>query len=103
MKAPLTRFAYMLALLAVASYACVTLCGPRGIRAWLETERQIEKLEMRNAELNKDIEHARDRINRLTNDPNEQGRAARERLNYVEKHDKVYVTGDPAPKAPAAR
>ena len=103
MKAPLSRFAYMLALLAVASYACVTLCGPRGIRAWLVTEGQIAVLEKSNGDLNKEIERARDRINRLTNDPNEQGRAARERLNYVEKRDKVYVTGDPAPPAPAGR
>jgi cell division protein FtsB len=103
MKAPLSRFAYTLALLAVVSYACVTLCGPRGIRAWLDTESQIDTLEKRNGELNKDIERARDRINRLTNDPNEQGRVTRERLNYVEKRDKVYVTGDPAPPAPASR
>jgi cell division protein FtsB len=97
MKAPLTRFAYVLVLLVVASYAFMTLRGPRGISAWLEKERQIQSLEKRNGDLNRENERVRDRIDRLTNDPEEQGRAARERLNYVEKRDKVYVTGDPAP------
>jgi cell division protein FtsB len=103
MKAPLTRLVYVLALLVVASYAFTTLLGPKGIAAWLENERQIERLEKRNGDLNKDIERTRDRIKRLANDPNEQARAARERLNYVGKRDKVYVTGDPAPQQPAAR
>ena len=97
MKAPLSRFAYAIALLAVVSYAVMTLSGPRGISAWLEKERQIQSLEKHNGDLNRENERARDRIDRLTNNPDEQGRAARERLNYVEKGDKVYVTGDPAP------
>lgn len=101
MKAPLSRFAYVLALLAVASYAFVTLRGPRGISVWLEKERQIQILEKRNGDLDRGNERVRDRIDRLTNNPDEQGRAAQERLNYVEKRDKVYVTGDPAPPAPA--
>jgi cell division protein FtsB len=100
MRAPLTRFAYVLVLLAVVSYAFTTLCGPRGISAWLEKERQIQSLEKRNSDLNRENERVRDRIDRLTNDPTTQGRAAQERLNYVDKNDKVYVTGDPAP-APA--
>ena len=97
MKAPLSRFAYVIALLAVMSYAVMTLSGPRGISAWLEKERQIQSLKKHNGDLNRENERARDRIDRLTNNPDEQGRAARERLNYVEKRDKVYVTGDPAP------
>jgi cell division protein FtsB len=103
MKAPLTRFAYVLALLAVASYAFMALRGPRGVSAWLEKEHRIQMLEKRNGDLSKDIERARERIDRLSNDPNEQERITRERLNYVEKHDKVYVTGDPAPQKPAGR
>jgi peptidoglycan hydrolase CwlO-like protein len=103
MKAPLTRFACATALLAVASYAFITLSGPRGISAWMEKQRLIHSLEKRNSDLNKDIERARDRIDRITNDPEERERIVRQRLNVVEKRDKVYVTGDPTPKEPAGR
>ena len=103
MKAPLTRLACATALLAVAGYALMTLSGPRGVSAWLERQRQIQSLEKRNGDLNKDIERARDRIDRLTNRPDERERIVRERLNVVEKRDKVYVTGDPTPQKPAAR
>jgi cell division protein FtsB len=103
MKALLTRFAYVIAILVVVSCAYATLRGPRGISAWLERKRQIQTLEKRNSDLNKDIERARERIDRITNDPAEQERAARDGLNYVDKHDKVYVTPDPAPPQPAGQ
>ena len=101
MKAPLTRFACVTAILAVAGYALMNLSGPRGISAWMEKQRQIQSLEKRNSDLNKDIERARVRIDRIVNDPDERERIARERLNVVEKRDKVYVTGDPSPQKPA--
>jgi len=101
MKAPITRFACVLALLAVASCAFLTLRGPTGISAWQEKKRLIQTLEKRNGDLNKEIERAKVRIDRITNDPGEQERVTRERLNYVDKHDKVYVTPDPAPPQPA--
>jgi cell division protein FtsB len=69
----------------------------------MEKQRLIHSLEKRNGDLNKDIGRTRDRIGRLANDPDERERVARERLNVVEKRDKVYVTGDPTPKKPAGR
>lgn len=99
MKAPLSRFAYLLALLVVASYAFASLLGPNGVAAWRENVRQIKTLEKTNLDRHKENERARERIDRLATDPTEQGRAAQEKLNYVEKRDKVYVTGDPAPPA----
>jgi cell division protein FtsB len=103
MKAPLTRFAYVVAALVVASYAFMTLRGPGGIAAYLDKEREIKSLEKRNGDLNKDIERAAERINRLKKDPEARERAARERLSVVDKRDKVYVTGDAAPPKPAGK
>jgi cell division protein FtsB len=100
MKAHLSRFACVLALLAVVSCAFVTLRGPRGVSAWLEKKREIQTLEQRNIDLNKEIERALERIDRIAKDPSERQRIARERLNYVDKNDKVYVTPDPAPPQP---
>lgn len=93
MKAPLTRIACLVAVLVFASYAFVTLRGPRGVRALLEKETQIKLLEQRNAELSKEVERRRERIQRLKADPVEQERVIRERLKLVHPGEKVYVLG----------
>jgi len=103
MKALLIRFAYVIAILVVVSCAYATLRGPRGVSAWLEKKREIQTLEKRNSDLNKDIERARERIDRIVKDPTERERVAGEGLNYVHKHDKVYVTPDTAPPQPAGQ
>jgi cell division protein FtsB len=99
MKAPLTRIAYIVAVLAVAAYALVALRGPRGFAALMEKERQIKQMEKRNADLNRDVERARQRIERLKGDPAEQERIIKERLKLVHPDEKVYVLGGSETKA----
>jgi cell division protein FtsB len=94
MKAPLARIAYIIAVVAVASYALVALRGPGGISAWLEKERQIKVMEKRNAELSKEVERARSRIERLKSDPAEQERVIKERLKLVHPGEKIYILGE---------
>jgi cell division protein FtsB len=94
MKAPLTRIAYAIAVLAVASYALVALRGPRGFAALLQKERQIKLMEQRNADLGKDVERARQRIQRLKADPAEQERVIKERLKLVHPGEKIYILGE---------
>jgi cell division protein FtsB len=96
MKAPFVRIAYVVAVVAVASYAFFTLRGPHGIPALLERQHQIQEMQQRNAKLDREIERMRDHIQRLTDNPAQQELEIRERLKLVKPGEKVYVTGDPA-------
>ena len=91
MRAPLFRLASVLTVLFVASYAVITLRGPRGLGAYLEKQHQIHELEKRNAALAQEIERKRERIQRLMNDPAEQELEIRERLKLVHPKDKVFI------------
>jgi cell division protein FtsB len=95
MKAPFARFAYIVAFLMVASYAIVTLRGPRGMGALMEKRTEIRTLERRNAALAEEIERKREHIRRLSDNPAEQELEIRERLKLVRPDEKVYITGDP--------
>jgi cell division protein FtsB len=95
MKSNLARFAYAIVFLMLASYAIVTLRGPRGFHALIEKQGQIQEMEKRNAELARDVERERERIKRLTDNPAEQDLEIRERLKLVHPGEKVYITGSP--------
>jgi len=95
MKPPLTRFAYVAALLVAAVYALVTLRGPQGIPAVIQKQHQIEQMEKSNLVLNQEIERKKDHIRRLTDNPAEQELEIRERLKLVHPNDKVYIIGQP--------
>lgn len=96
MKASLSLFAYAVAVLLVASYAFVSLRGPRGLTALADKRVQIRELEKRNAALTRDIERKRAHIRRLNDNPAEQELEIRERLKLVHPNEKVYITGAPA-------
>lgn len=98
MKAPLAKFAYIVAFLMVVSYAFITLRGPHGVAALMEKRRQIHELEQRNIRLSQEIERKRDHIKRLTDNPGEQELEIRERLKLVNPNDKVYIIGEPEKK-----
>jgi cell division protein FtsB len=94
MKQGLSRIAYALAFLLVATYAVATLAGPKGLGALFEKERQIQAAEKRNADLAKDIEREQRRIDRIAADQAEQERIVEERLNLVHPGDKVFLLPD---------
>lgn len=98
MKTPLARFAYAIALLLVAGYAWITLRGPSGLHALYERRAEIWELEKRDATLAQEIERKRERIRRLSENPDEQELEIRERLKLVKPDEKVYIIGDPAKK-----
>ena len=98
MKAPLTRFAYVMAFLLVASYAFFTLHGPKGIPGLLEKQRQIQQMEKRNAALAKEIEQTREHVKRLSDNSSEQEMEIRQRLKLVHPGEKIYIVGEPAKK-----
>ena len=98
MRLPFARIAYVLAFLAVAGYALVTLRGARGIPALIEKQHQIQQLERQNLLLHQEIERRHERIGRLIDNPTEQELEIRERLKLVQPRDKVYITGQPDQK-----
>lgn len=93
MKAPLTRFALLIVFLAAVGYAFVAL--PRGMRAWQEKERQIAEKERSNTVLVRQLEKQRERIRRLSSDPEEQELEIRKRLKLARPEEKVFITGEP--------
>ena len=98
MKKPVVRFAYLLAFLAVVSYAFVTLRGPRGLSVLFDRQAQIQQMEKRNAALAEEIERKRERIKRLETNPSEQELEIRDRLKLVHPNEKVYIIGQPEKK-----
>jgi cell division protein FtsB len=96
MKTPLARFAYVTALILVATYAFMTLHGPRGLQALSDKRAQIREMEKHNAGLAQQIERKREHIRRLAENPAEQELEIRERLKLVHPDEKVYILGEPA-------
>src|ERR1019366_6616110 len=92
MKASLTRFAYVLVLLAAVGYAFIAF--PQGIRAWQDKQRQIQEMEKRNDSLAKQVERQKEYINRLQNNPAAQELEIRKRLKLLHPEEKLYITGD---------
>jgi cell division protein FtsB len=91
MNAPLRRIGFVVAAAAFAGYAIRSLAGPKGLSAWRDKERQIQVLEQSNAELKRQNEAARERIDRLRSDPAEQERVIEERLKLAHPGEKVFV------------
>jgi cell division protein FtsB len=98
MKARLGRTAYIAIFLLAGAYVAATLGGPRGIPAVLAKQKQIARLEERNAQLARDIERKRDHIRRLESDANAQEIEIRDRYKLVHPGDTVFITGQPARK-----
>ncbi len=98
MKAPFGRTAYIVVFAIAATYVVATLGGPRGIPAVLARQKQVQRLEERNAQLAREIERKRDHILRLQNDANAQDILIRQRYKLVHAGDTVFITGQPDKK-----
>ncbi len=80
----------------------MTLRG--GIPALIQKQREIRTLEKQNADLAREIEFRRERIERLREDESEQELEIRQRLKLVRPGEKVFILQEPvAQKNPGAR
>ncbi|MGA8030191.1 MAG: septum formation initiator family protein [Bryobacteraceae bacterium] len=94
----LRPLAAVAALAGLAAYATITLRGPQGIRALEERRREIRILEEQNANLQRDLEAKKQRIDRLKTDPSAQEVVIRERLGKVHAGDTDFkIPGQHAP------
>lgn len=71
------------ALAGLAAYATIMLRGPQGINSLEEKHRQIRALEEQNANMIRDIEARKRRIDNLTNDPGAQAVAVEKEQRKV--------------------
>ena len=102
MKSSVAKLGYGVAVLIAASYAFVTLRG--GIPALIQKQGEIRTLEKQNADLAREIEFRRERIQRLRGDESEQELEIRQRLKLVRPGEKVFILQEPvAQKDPEAR
>jgi cell division protein FtsB len=102
LKSPVAKLGYAVAVLVAASYAFVTLRG--GIPALIQKQNEIRTLEKQNADLAREIEFRRERIQRLREDESEQELEIRQRLKLVRPGEKVFILQEPVgQKNPAAR
>ncbi|HXK03733.1 MAG TPA: septum formation initiator family protein [Verrucomicrobiae bacterium] len=93
MKAPLTRFAYVIVFLIVVTYAFFAY--PKGMHAWQEKQNQIQQMEKRNAVLAQEVERKKEHVNRLKDNPAEQELEIRKRLKLLRPDEKSYIVGEP--------
>ncbi len=98
MKTSLLRFCYAVAVVAMASYAYVTLQGPRGLRALMEKRAAIAEMEKTNTRLARENEQKRDYIQRLDKDPKVQEKVIQEQMKLVHPDEHVFITGPPPAK-----
>jgi cell division protein FtsB len=72
------------------------LRGPQGVSALTEKRRQIRMLEEENANLLRDIEAKKQRIERLKNDPKTQELEVEKRLGRIHSGDTQFkISGQP--------
>jgi cell division protein FtsB len=85
------KLSYVAALVAAAVFAALTLGGPQGVSALIQKQKEIQKIEKRNADLARGNEQQKQRIQRLKDDPTEQELEIRERQKLVRPGEKVYI------------
>ncbi|MBV8549728.1 MAG: septum formation initiator family protein [Acidobacteriaceae bacterium] len=74
------------ALAGLGAYATIMLRGPQGLSAWSEKRHEIRVLEEQNANLQRDIEAKKIRIEKLKTDPSTQILEL-EKLGFLHEHD----------------
>ncbi|HUD99470.1 MAG TPA: septum formation initiator family protein [Bryobacteraceae bacterium] len=102
MKSSFTRFAGAVGLLLLAGYAFIALQGHQGIPGLMEKRRLIREYEKKNADIARQIEEQRARIDRFRDSPTGPDLEIRKRLQLLKPGEKVFILQDgiPAPVAP---
>ena len=101
LRSILRPLAALAALVGLAAYATIMLRGPQGLSALAEKRRQVRALEEENANLARDNEAKKQRIERLKHDPSAQELEIRKRLKLQRPGETSFVLPD-APNTPAS-
>lgn len=102
MNSAVRRLAYVAALVMMAGYGYVALRGPQGVPALMEKRREIRQLEEENANLERDLQHKRERIQRLKDSPSAQELEIREKLKLLKDGETSFILPEDAGKGATA-
>ena len=103
MNITVRRVFYTVALIAMAGYGYVALRGPQGIPALREKWREIRQLEEENANLQRDLQYKRERIDRLKNSPSAQEIEIRRKLKLLKPGETSFILPDAAPDGDSSK
>lgn len=87
----LRPIAALAALAGLGAYATLMLRGPQGLTALSEKHKQIQSIEEQNADLQRDIEAKKARIDRLKHDASAQELEIRKRLKLQRPGETQFV------------
>lgn len=87
----LRPLAAVAALTGLSAYATIMLRGPQGLAALQEKRHEVRMLEEQNADLQRDIDAKKLRIERLKHDKDTQELEVRKRLKMDHEGDTVFV------------
>lgn len=90
----LRPIAALAALAGLGAYATIMLRGPQGLTALSEKHQQIRSIEEQNAELQRDIDAKKARIERLKHDSSAQELEIRKRLKMQRPGETQFVLPD---------
>lgn len=100
LRSILGPLAAIAALAGLAAYAMIMLRGPQGLSALEEKRQEIRSLEEQNANLQRDIDAKKQRIQRLKNDTELQELEIKQRTGMVHQGDTNFKI--PGAEKPAA-
>jgi cell division protein FtsB len=98
MKNTLRTAGYVVGAGLLCAFALLALRGPQGVTALNEKRRDIQQLQVKNSDLQRDNQHKRERIERLRSSQAEQEMEIRERLKLVRPNETQFILPD-APKS----
>ena len=97
MKSPFRTAGFVLAFALIATYGVLSLRG--GIPALLNKQQEISRLQQQNANLAREIEYKRQRIERLKHSTAEQEREIRKQFHMLRPGETTFIlSDDPAKK-----
>jgi len=103
MKVTIGSAAGVILLIVVGFYAVTALSGPNGLPAVREKQRQIQQLREQNANLEREIQIKRQRIEKLRESPSAQELEIRRRLKLLKQKETMFIIPDaPNGKSPAS-
>lgn len=85
------------ALAGLTAYATIMLRGAHGLSTLTERHQEIQRLEEQNADLKRDIEAKRERIDRLKHDANTQELEVRKRTKMQRPGETKFIEPDATP------
>ena len=91
MSTAVRRTAYSAVLAIMAVYGYLALQGPQGVPALRQKLGEIRQLEEENANLQRDNQYKKERIERLKNDPKEQELEIRRRLKLLRPGETSFI------------